>query len=60
MYSIYIIIYKYNYNIIYIYTVYIQCIYIYSGTPLIRAVWDQELPISLKLPITLKAAELNS
>ena len=27
----------------------------YSGTPLIRAVWDQEVPVSLKLPVTSKA-----
>ena len=32
----------------------------YSGTPLIWAVWGQEAPISLKLPVTSKAAEHNS
>ena len=44
---------NYWYNVIIV-------ISMYSGTPLIWAVWDQEVPVSLKLPITLKAAELNS
>ena len=28
-------------------------VYAYSGTSLIRAVWDQGVPVTLKLPVTL-------